>query len=513
MYAIYLRKSRLDIEAEFRGDLETLSRHQSQLLELAKKYNFSIGKIYKEVVSGESIDARPEMQKLLEDIEKGMWEGVLVMEVERLARGDTIDQGIVARTFKQGNAKIVTPIKIFDPNNEFDEEYFEFGLFMSRREYKVITRRIQRGRIQSAKEGRYLAPVPPYGYDRIKIKGDKGYTLTPNTTEADAVRYIFSQYNSGLGATCIANALDSKGIATRTGKRWSKATIMDILKNPVYIGKIRWSYEKETKDYQTGRTHRAKNNDYIYVDGLHDAIVSDEIFETAQKTRKKNTHTGAKNDVPLQNPLSGILYCKKCGSVMTRLGANSKTKYDVLKCSNRYCDNVSAPLALIESEVLATLHKWVDELEINIKNEADIVSSTNINKTAEAKLKREIETIEKQINNTYDLLEQGVYDINVFTVRNQILSAKKAEIERKLEDMQSVLENSVSVKCICDTIIPGIKTILNSYEELTDAAEKNRILKELIQNATYLKNAANKKNKGNTINFKLEISPYPIPFT
>ncbi len=512
MYAMYLRKSRLDIEAESRGDLETLSRHQAQLLELAKNCNLTIGQIYKEVVTGESIDARPEMQSLLQDIEKGIWEGVLVMEVERLARGDTIDQGIVARTFKHGNAKIITPIKTFDPNNEFDEEYFEFGLFMSRREYKIITRRIQRGRVQSAKEGRYLAPVPPYGYDRVKIKGDKGYTLVPNATESDTVRYIFSQYNAGLGATCIANELDNKGISTRMGKCWSKATIMDILKNPVYIGKIRWSYEKETKDYQTGRTHRTINENYIYVDGLHEALITNEVFETAQKIRKKNTRAGARNDMPLQNPLAGILYCKKCGSLMTRLGANSKTKYATLKCSNRYCDNVSAPLALIENEVLTTLFKWVDELELDLKQKKDSIPSTNINKVAETKLIREIETLDKQINNTYNLLEQGVYDINTFTMRNKTLSAKKEELNYKLDEMQSMLKNTVSIKYVYDTIIPGIKNILNSYAELTDVSEKNKILKELIQNATYLKNTANKKNKGNTINFELEISPYPIPF-
>ena len=79
------------------------------------------------------------------------------MEVERLARGDTIDQGIVAQTFKFSDTKIITPIKTYNPNNEFDEEYFEFGLFMSRREYKTINRRLQRGRMASVKDGKYVA--------------------------------------------------------------------------------------------------------------------------------------------------------------------------------------------------------------------------------------------------------------------------------------------------------------------------------------------------------------------
>ena len=146
-YCLYLRKSRADAEAEARGEGETLARHERTLLELAKRQQLNVTEIYKEIVSGESLAARPVMQRLLSEVEHGIWAGVLVMEVERLARGDTTDQGIVAQTFKFSNTLIITPTKTYDPENEFDEEYFEFGLFMSRREYKTINRRLQRGRI------------------------------------------------------------------------------------------------------------------------------------------------------------------------------------------------------------------------------------------------------------------------------------------------------------------------------------------------------------------------------
>ena len=152
-YLIYLRKSRSDLEAEAHGEGETLSRHEHTLLELAKRQHLNVTDIYREVVSGDTIAARPMMQRVLSEVEQGVWSGVLVMEVERLARGDTIDQGIIAQTFKFSGTKIITPIKTYDPDNEFDEEYFEFGLFMSRREYKIINRRLQRGRLASAKRG------------------------------------------------------------------------------------------------------------------------------------------------------------------------------------------------------------------------------------------------------------------------------------------------------------------------------------------------------------------------
>ena len=152
-YCIYLRKSRADLDAEAHGEGETLARHEKALVELAHRQGINITKIYREVVSGETIASRPVMQQLLSDVGNRLWAGVLVMEIERLARGDTMDQGIVAQAFKFSYTKIITPQKTYDPNNEFDEEYFEFGLFMSRREYKVINRRLQNGRLASVKEG------------------------------------------------------------------------------------------------------------------------------------------------------------------------------------------------------------------------------------------------------------------------------------------------------------------------------------------------------------------------
>ena len=77
-YAIYLKKSREDREAEARGEGETLARHRTALMELAKNRLLDIGAIYEEIVSGETIAARPKMQQLLEEVEDGCWDGVLV---------------------------------------------------------------------------------------------------------------------------------------------------------------------------------------------------------------------------------------------------------------------------------------------------------------------------------------------------------------------------------------------------------------------------------------------------
>ena len=295
-YLISLRKSRSDIEAEARGEGETLARHEKALLELAGRMKLNIVGIYREVVSGETIAARPEMQRLLSEVEAGIWAGVLVMEVERLARGDTIDQGIVAQAFKFSGTKIITPSKTYDPENEFDEEYFEFGLFMSRREYKTINRRLQRGRLASVKEGKYIATYAPYGYEKVRIKNDKGFTLKPVENYAAVVRLIFELYVNGetaadgsvhaLGSHTIAVRLDEMGISPPTGSApWSDTTIRRILANPVYIGKILWKKHKTVKKVENGVVKESKvlaeKDEQVLVDGLHEAIVPVELFDKA----------------------------------------------------------------------------------------------------------------------------------------------------------------------------------------------------------------------------------------
>ena len=239
-YCIYLRKSRKDEELETLGELETLQRHYNTLLKLAKEKNIKIDKIYKEIVSGESINTRPEMQKLLKDVSNNTYDGVLVMEVERLARGNTIDQGIVAETFKHSNTKIITPYKTYNPNNEFDEEYFEFGLFMARREYKVINRRIQRGRLTSVSEGKYIASIAPYGYEKEKIKLGKGYTLKINEEQAKIVSLIYELYSQGMSLNAIANKLDTI-CKPLNSKCWSKSTIKDMRDA---VEKVYWKVNK-----------------------------------------------------------------------------------------------------------------------------------------------------------------------------------------------------------------------------------------------------------------------------
>ena len=499
MYAIYLRKSRKDRELEQLGDTETLARHEKALTELAQSKGITISDIYREVVSGETIAARPEMQKLLHAVETGTYDGVLVMEIERLARGNTKDQGIVAEAFSFSNTLIITPSKTYDPSNEFDEEYFEFGLFMSRREYKTINRRIQRGRIASLQEGKYIAGTAPYGYDKVKIKGAKGYTLAPNK-DAETVRLIYSLYTDSkapIGMLLIAKKLDSMGIKPSVSQNWSRSSIKDILTNPTYTGKVRWQWRKEIKTIEDGKIaiHRPKRkiDEYILIDGLHPAIISEEIFNKAQKNLTEKYIPPVASNKDIKNPLARLIVCDKCGAVMTRI--NSHTG-EFLKCPNQNCSNISSKLELVESALLEMLENWLLDYKINFIGKYQKADGSYY-LTAIKSLSDKLNTLKSQLTNTYTLLEQGVYTIDIFKQRNEAIKNDISITSNRLEQIEAEYSDRMSEDEILDRFIPHTEYLLDVYHSLgyDEAKAKNDILHELLDKVTYIKTKKGTRNK------------------
>lgn len=485
MYCIYLRKSRADIEAEELGEGETLKRHQDILLALAKKMNLSIGKIYSEIVSGETIASRPEMQNLLNDVESGMWEGVLVVEVERLARGDTMDQGLVSQTFKLSNTKIVTPVKTYDPNNEFDEEYFEFGLFMSRREYKTINRRLQRGRNQSILEGKFVGNKTPYGYTREKIKGDKGYKLVIVPEEAEVIKLIYNLYTQKkLGTSRIAHELDKLNIKPKEKELWSEQTIRGILSNPTYTGKIRWGARAVQKKSINGviRKTRPRAKEYQLVNGLHESIISEDLFDLAQEIIHSKSISTTTTKRPIVNPLASLIVCEKCGHKMVmKKHRSSRTS---LMCQNMHCTNVSSPLEEVEAKLIKSLELWLTKYKLDIKQTPTIDLCAQKESTINEYIS-EKDKLQKQQSKLHDLLEQGVYDIDTFLERSNILAERMKLIDEKCSILKEELELETKKKK--HDIIPKIDNLLKIYDSTSDVKLKNDLLKEILEKVTYNK--------------------------
>lgn len=511
-YCIYLRKSRADVELEARGEGETLKRHEKTLLDLAEKMNIVIGKIYKEIVSGENIESRPVVQEVLSDVESEMWAGVLVMEVERLARGDTMDQGRVAKSFKYSNTKIITPMKIYNPSNEFDEEYFEFGLFMSRREYKTINRRLQNGRVTSVNDGKFVGSIAPFGYDKEKANDGKGFTLVKNQN-SDTIKFIFELYaNQAFSLNDIVLKLNEMNIKPMKNNEWVVSSLKDILSNPVYIGKVRWNSRREVKIYKDNKIKktRPRNKDIILKDGLHEAIIETELWDKVQERRKNNFVPLTHNNV-VKNPLMGLVFCGKCGKTMSRRPYNKAGKDASLICQNPKCDNISSKLFIVEEQILVAVKNWLKSFKVP---KEELLKSNKMidNRIKELKdvvdmLNRKLEKEESKISNIYSFFEEGTYTKEVFKERLQSAEIEKQKITLNIEEYNKEIEKQNELINQSDVIIPKIENVIELYDILETAEEKNDLLKTIISKVIYLKTTKAIKKNSDPTDFDLKIFP------
>lgn len=510
LYDIYLRKSRADRDAEASGQADTLLRHRSTLLALAQTMGLTIHHIFEEVVSGERIANRPEMQKLLAEVETGCIDGVLVMEVERLARGNTRDQGIVAETFQYSGTKIITPIKTYDPSDESDQEYFEFGLFMSRREYKTINRRLQRGRMTSLQEGKYIAGTAPYGYRRIKLQGAKGYTLTIVEEQAAVVRHIYSLYIDGLiqpdgkmkqiGSSSIARQLDREGIPSPSGGPWSPCTVRDILKNPTYAGYVRWSWRPVAKQIVDGTLVETRhvNRAATTMDGLHPEIIPREIWQQAQDILTSRSHLPVPGEKAIVNPLAGLVYCELCGRKLVRLKGRRENAKDTLTCPNRACSCKGSALDDVESALLRGLNRWLEGYSLSVapSHKRASEASTAPLEQALTALARERKLLTTQRGRLYDLLEQGTYSIDLFTRRQEELAKRIAAVEVAIA--QAEVQLSAARQCsVKDTVPPPrVECLSDVYSWLDTPQAKNEFLKACLEKVLYFKTTCSRCTKG-----------------
>lgn len=483
-YCMYLRKSRKDLDAE-RAGIDTLARHEQMLSTYARQNNLKIGKVYREVVSGDTIAARPEMQQLLQDVEAGIWKGVLVVEVERLARGDTIDQGIIAQVFKFSETLIVTPLKTYNPTNEYDEEFFEYGLFQSRREYKAITRRQQNGAKAAINEGKWPYNKAPYAYERYKLPDQKGWSLRIIPEKAKIVRQIYEWYGTGqIGYNTIAEKLNLMHVPA-PGDHWIGSAVKSILTNVVYIGKVKRGERAISKKTSNGTLtiSRPRNHEFMIADGLHEAIIDEETFYHVQDIFKTHPSKPVGKALEIRNPLAGLVNCQICGHRMIRRPQDRCRT--MIICPTKGCPNISSYEVVLEAATIEALEKYLETLRLENSHSAG-THSLDIYTDTLSCIDAEIEKLTQQLDHAYDLIEQGVYTTELFMQRSTTLQNKISEQNHKREDVLRQIEHEKMVLNKRNILVPKIENILNIYDTL-EPPEKNALLTEVIESIDYIK--------------------------
>ncbi len=496
---IYLRKSRKDLEEENKaaetGELyDTLERHRNQLLTLARMNQFNIIEIFEEdIISGEYISERPVIQSLLREVSSGKIDAVLVMDLDRLGRGDMSDQGIIDRAFRFSGTKIITPSETYDPQSDSWELVFGIKSLFAREELKSTTKRLMRGRRQSANEGRHIATRPPFGYNR-----DDKLRLYPDPDTAWIVKKMFQLTKDGWGRQRIALELQRMGIKSPMGKNtWGTASIKQILNNEVYTGKIIWGKQKNIKVDGKYIQKKLPKEKWIVKNNAHEAIIPEDMFNDVQNIIKYRYNPSLTQNNELKNTLAGILKCALCGKTM-KYTKSSKRSNGYFHCQNVTCRGKqrTAIFPIVEKKVLQGLEQIVNDFNIKgdmLKKEEEVTSLVSFKEKAIENKKNELNELNKQKNNLYDLLERGIYDIDTFIERQKNIVERINKTESELKTLEKVLLEEIERIKNYKEYIPAIRSVIEAYNQTNDAYKKNRLLKSVLEKATFYRDASHKK--------------------
>ena len=495
MFLMYLRKSRQDDPNETIE--EVLSKHETILQEyMEREYGFRIAEenIYREVCSGESIQDREEIQKILAKMESPIIYSIVCVEPQRLSRGDLIDCGNLIQALRYTHTLVVTPTMTYNIENKMERKFFQDELLRGNDYLEYIKEILSRGRVASIKRGCYIASKPPYGYDKIKV--GKDCTLTPNAN-ADVVRMIFNWYvNDGLSQYEIAHKLDDMGIPSDSGKSWGRTGVSYTLKNVHYDGKVAFFNHKKTVVIEDGKKkHRylqQPKDQVIIVEGLHPAIVDHETFVKAQE-RKSNNVPRSRTKYGLKNPYAGVMRCKECGRVVMLMQYPQENR---IGCKWQCCK--SAPLIDVHLAVIDAL----ENIELPALKAKAKDGESNNNKAKQsyiANLEKQLAELNDQEQKQYEFLEKGLYSEELFEQRHNALKEKKLALKGRIQETMETIPEQVNYK---EKLLLLRKTIKELKKDNVAPLQQNQLLKSIVDRIYYY---SPKGQKYGEHNFTIEI--------
>ena len=280
--------------------------------------------------SGKNIEGRPQFLQMLKDIESGKdkVEFVLVFKLSRFGR-NAADVLSSLQRMQDFGVNLICVEDGIDSSKDSGKLMISVLSAVAEIERENILVQTMEGRRQKAREGKWNGGFAPYGYKLVD-----GYLYIADD-EVDVIRIIFDKYvNTTMGASAVATYLNEHGYVKKkrqnnTLDMFSAHFIKSILDNPVYCGKLAYGRRKNEKIAGTrNQYHIVKQDDYPVYDGVHEAIVSEEVWQMAQRKRQE---TGVKSEKIYnqehENILSSILRCPVCGAAMYG-NVNRKKKKD-----------------------------------------------------------------------------------------------------------------------------------------------------------------------------------------
>ena len=451
-YSLDAQKDRLVKFAEFQG------------MEIVREY-CDAGK------SGKSITGRPEFQQMLQDVADGR-DGVsyiLVFKLSRFGR-NAADVLNSLQYIQDYGVNLICVEDGIDSSKDSGKLTITVLSAVAEIERENILVQTMEGRRQKAREGKWNGGQAPFGY----WLDSKNSTLIVNPEEVEIVRIIFDKFvHTDMGADSISNYLNQHGYSKKKLRdqevsHFSRSTIIKILDNPVYAGKI--AYGKSVTEKVKGtrdQYRRVKQDEYLLADGLHEAIIDPETWEAAKAKRKV---TGVKwnktHSLDHEHILSGILKCPVCGSGMAgtvRRRKNKKTgeyKDDFYyRCQHR---------RKIDEDHFCGFKPSLNQDELNekvVQIIRDMVAMEKFRDFIQSKLQEKVDvsSLEEEREQVKGKLQQVMGAKKKLVLMLDKLDVNDRHYERKYQDMQERLDN------LYDRI-SGLEEMLADVEEKISAS-------------------------------------------
>ncbi len=495
---IYLRKSRSDdplLTVE-----EVLSKHEQMLNEWVQR-NFPGQTIpeenrFREIVSGETIDSRPKMQELLRQMESPRIKAVLVVEPQRLSRGDLEDIGRLVKLLRYSGTLVITLQYSYDLSDERDRDMFERELKRGNEFLEYQKRIMGNGRLLSVSNGNFIGQTPPYGYRKIVIKDGKRkcHTLDPDPAAAPIVQQIFQMYAAGDSACQIARTLTAMGIPSPSGAgKWTAASVKPILTNDHYIGMVHWNRRRTVKVVEEGEViaTRPRSHDYLSYPGRHPAIIDRPLWDAVQAIY--GTHLPIKEKARYANPFAGLVRCQ-CGGNMTR---RTYVKNGIprsaprLLCENQTeCGTASCTVEEFTAAVIKGMEQAIAGFDLKLEqtDEADIVEQER----TISQLEKRLEELDRQELAQWDKYTQEDMPRHIFEKLHQRLLENRAATQQALEDAKKSIPQKIDYAKKRATFASAIASLQNQDASVK---EQNQLLKQCIVSIDYTRKRKQSDNR------------------
>ena len=465
--------------------LQSLAKQKEYFGKFASDNGYELYGIYAdEGISGKQVKKRIKFQEMLEDARLKKFEVVAVKDISRFSR-NTVDFLKVVRELKS------IGVKVLFTNNNLGSDDPEFVLTVlvsiAQEESLKLSERVKFGKAINAKKGR--VPNFVFGYNKVDT-----FTLEINEYEANTVRKMYELFlEEGYGTLKIAEYLNKNGVLTKKQQRanWYQKTVIDILRNPIYTGKI-VNGKTEVADFITEKRRVIDAKDHIVVERPELRIVSDEDYKKVQmilKERSKSFNLENKRE-STKYPFSNLIKCADCGYTFrrrTRQYSKGGKVYKRWCCSIRNAKGKDACInkSVIDEDILlGHIREYLKELiatkesfiKLVIKEVETLVSDmTRGIDLDESQLKKQYEELRKERKKYIKLYAKS-------SITEEELDECLLPVDKEIEKVKLQLAHIIDSTRITSSIGEEVRTYFKNIDKLLEVSKwSNMDLKQLIE--------------------------------